>query len=475
MTRPNASPGLGSVKQGRSSGGRLGSERTGKEDAMASANGRRKRLFTSESVTEGHPDKLCDQIANAVLDAMLGQDPASRVACEVLATTGFIVVAGEITARAAVDVADVVRRTVAEVGYDRPETGFDAHTCEVNIALHRQSPDIAQGVDQSLEARASSDGAADDKLLSLGAGDQGLMFGYATDETQELMPFPILLAHRLARQLAMVRKEGKLPWLRPDGKTQVTVEYDGSRKDSAYGGKPVRVVSAQHSPDVSRSALEVGIRELVIRPVIPERYLDGETRFLTNPTGRFVLGGPQTDTGLTGRKIIVDCHGGMDRHGGAFSGKDPTKVNRSGAYAARYVAKNIVAAGLAKRCEVQFAYAIGVARPVSVRVETFGTGAVPNDRIADLVERFFDLRPGAVIRHLDLWRPMYRPLAAYGHFGRVDVEAARERTDRASLLRVAVFGRGANSVSHCSPRPVTHIRGWRCRNVRPGFVGIRTN
>ena len=391
---------------------------------------RRKSLFTSESVTEGHPDKVCDQISDAVLDAVLAQDPYGRVACEALATTGMIMVAGEISTSARFDVQDIVRDTLRRIGYDSPESGFDGNTCAVLVALDRQAPDIAQGVDRALEARGTDGG---DEAESLGAGDQGLMFGFATDETPELMPLSITLAHRLARRLAEVRKTGLLPYLRPDGKTQVTVEYDGQ-------GRPARleavVVSAQHAPDVPAHRLEADIREHVVAAVVPDGLLDADTRILVNPTGRFVLGGPQADTGLTGRKIIVDTYGGMGRHGGgALSGKDPTKVDRSGAYAARYVAKNVVAAGLASRCEVQVAYAIGVARPVSVRVDTFGTGVIPDDALAALVERLFDFRPGAVIRRFDLRRPIYLPVAAYGHFGRPDLDLPWERQDLAAELR----------------------------------------
>lgn len=395
-----------------------------------------KRLFTSESVTEGHPDKVCDQISDGILDAVLEQDPYGRVACEALATTGLVVISGEISSSAVVDISELVRRIICEIGYDNADAGFDGHTCGVMVSLDKQSPDIAQGVDRSLEVRTSQEdpsSAGDQEAQSLGAGDQGIMFGYAVRETPELMPLPIALAHRLAWRLAQVRKDGTLPFLRPDGKTQVTVEYDEH-------GRPSRldtiVVSTQHSPDVTNKDLEEAIREHVVRPVLPPGLWTDQTRLLVNPTGRFVLGGPRTDTGLTGRKIIVDTYGGMGRHGGgAFSGKDPTKVDRSAAYAARFVAKNVVAAGLADRCEVQLAYAIGVANPVSVRVETFGTGVIPDDEIAALVLRHFDLRPGAIIQQLDLRRPIYRPIAAYGHFGRSDLDLPWERTDKALQLR----------------------------------------
>ncbi|HEX6989874.1 MAG TPA: methionine adenosyltransferase [Bacillota bacterium] len=394
---------------------------------------RRKNLFTSESVTEGHPDKICDQISDAVLDAVLAEDPAGRVACEALATTGLVIVSGEMSTSARPDVPDIVRDTLRRIGYDSPEAGFDAGTCAVLVTLDRQSPDIAQGVDRALEVRAGGNGAGGDEVELLGAGDQGLMFGYASDETPELMPLPIVLAHRLAMRLAEVRKTGVLPYLRPDGKTQVTVEYDGQ-------GRPARleavVVSAQHAADVPAARLEADLREHVIDAVVPDGLMDRETLVLVNPTGRFVLGGPQADTGLTGRKIIVDTYGGMGRHGGgALSGKDPTKVDRSGAYAARYVAKNVVAAGLATRCEVQVAYAIGVARPVSVRVDTFGTGVVPDDTLAAWIERLFDFRPGAIIRHFDLRRPIYRPVATYGHFGRPELDLPWERQDLSARLR----------------------------------------
>lgn len=397
---------------------------------VAAARGRR-YLFTSESVTEGHPDKICDQISDAVLDAMLAQDPYSRVACETAVTTGLVLVIGEITTKATVDIPKLVRNTIREIGYDRAKYGFDADTCGVLVALDEQSPDIAMGVDKALEARTGEMG--DDAIEAIGAGDQGIMFGYAVDETPELMPLPISLAHKLARQLAYVRKNKILDYLRPDGKSQVTVEYED--------GKPMRVdtvlISTQHREGIDGEQLRHDIVEHVIRPVIPEQWLDN-TRFLVNPTGKFVIGGPQGDSGLTGRKIIVDTYGGAARHGGgAFSGKDPTKVDRSAAYAARWVAKNVVAAGLASRCELQLAYAIGVARPVSIMVDTYGTNRVPEETIVALIQEHFDLRPGAIIRDLDLRRPIYRQVAAYGHFGRDDLDLPWERTDKAEALRKA--------------------------------------
>ncbi|HEY8495801.1 MAG TPA: methionine adenosyltransferase [Limnochordales bacterium] len=397
---------------------------------VAAARGRR-YLFTSESVTEGHPDKICDQISDAILDAMLAQDPYSRVACETAVTTGLVLVIGEITTKAHVDIPKLVRNTIREIGYDRAKYGFDADTCGVLVALDEQSPDIAMGVDKALEARMGE--MSDDEIEAIGAGDQGIMFGYAVDETPELMPMPISLAHKLARRLAYVRKQKILDYLRPDGKSQVTVEYEN--------GKPVRVdtvlISTQHRDGIDAERLRHDIIEHVIRPVIPEEWLEN-TRFLVNPTGKFVIGGPQGDSGLTGRKIIVDTYGGAARHGGgAFSGKDPTKVDRSAAYAARWVAKNVVAAGLATRCELQLAYAIGVARPVSIMVETFGTNRVPEETIVKLIQEHFDLRPGAIIRDLDLRRPIYRQVAAYGHFGRDDLDLPWERTDRAAALRAA--------------------------------------
>ena len=387
-----------------------------------------KKLFTSESVTEGHPDKMCDKISDAILDALLREDPMSRVACETFATTGIVMVMGEITTKAYVDIPGIVRRTVAEIGYDRAKYGFDAHTCAVLNSIHEQSSDIALGVDRCAEAKSGEMTDA----LDTGAGDQGLMFGYACDETPEKMPLPISLAHKLAMRLTEVRKNGTLPYLRPDGKTQVTVEYDDDR--------PVRVdtvvVSSQHGDEVETSRIREDIIREVIRPVIPTDLLDGNTKIYVNPTGRFVIGGPMGDTGLTGRKIIVDTYGGYARHGGgAFSGKDPTKVDRSACYAARYIAKNVVAAGLARRCEVQLAYAIGVARPVSVRVDTFGTATVPEEKIAAAVEELVDLRPAAIIERFDLRRPIYAPLAAYGHMGREDLGAPWEKTDLVDALR----------------------------------------
>ena len=373
-----------------------------------------KKLFTSESVTEGHPDKICDKISDAILDEMLRQDPMSRVACETFATTGIITVMGEVTTEAYVDIQDVVRRTVEEIGYDRAKYGFDCHTCAVMTSIHEQSPDIALGVDRCAEAKEGT--MTDD--LDTGAGDQGLMFGYACDETPELMPLPISLAHKLARRLTDVRKNGTLPYLRPDGKTQVTVEYDDDR--------PVRidtvVVSSQHSAETELAEIREDIIREVINPVIPADMMDAETKIYVNPTGRFVIGGPAGDTGLTGRKIIVDTYGGYARHGGgAFSGKDPTKVDRSASYAARYLAKNVVKAGLARRCEVQIAYAIGVAKPVSVMVDTEGTGVVSDEKLGQALTELVDLRPAAIIRRFDLRRPIYTPLAAYGHMGREDL------------------------------------------------------
>ena len=388
-----------------------------------------KRLFTSESVTEGHPDKIADQISDAVLDQIIAQDPNARVACETLVTTGLVFVAGEITTNCYVDIPKLVRETIRGIGYTRAKYGFDCDTCSVITSIDEQSPDIAMGVDKALESR---EGVTDGEIDAIGAGDQGMMFGFATDETPELMPMPIALAHRLARRLAQARKSRELPYLRPDGKVQVTIEYDNL--------KPVRldtvVVSTQHHPRVTLDNIRADIIEKVIKPVVPSEYIDDSTRFFINPTGRFVIGGPQGDTGLTGRKIIVDTYGGMARHGGgAFSGKDPTKVDRSASYAARYVAKNIVAAGLASRCEVQLAYAIGVAQPVSVMVETFGTGKVKEDVLVDLVRKHFDLRPAGIIKTLDLRRPIYLGTASYGHFGRTDLDLPWEKTDKADLLK----------------------------------------
>src|SRR5579885_2085627 len=389
-------------------------------------------LFTSESISEGHPDKLCDQLSDAILDALLQQDPASRCAAECFATTGTILIGGEITTQAHVDYQQLARAVIREVGYTRAEYGLDAATCGVLVALKEQSPDIAQGVERALEARLGE--APEDPALAVGAGDQGMMIGFACTETPELMPLPIALAHRLCRRLAAVRKEGVLPYLRPDGKSQVTVEY-------AYG-RPRRVaavvLSAQHDPEVSWERLQRELREVVIEAVLGE-WVDERTRYYINPTGRFVIGGPQGDAGLTGRKIIVDTYGGMAGHGGgAFSGKDPTKVDRSGAYAARYVAKNVVAAGLADRCEIQVSYAIGVARPISLFVETFGTGKVSNETLVKLINEYFDLRPAGIIQSLDLRRPIYQPTAAYGHFGRADIDAPWERLDKVDALRAAV-------------------------------------
>lgn len=389
-----------------------------------------KKLFTSESVTEGHPDKICDQISDAVLDAILENDPMGRVACECSVTTGLVLVMGEISTSCYVDIPKIVRKTIEDIGYTRAKYGFDSDTCGVIIAIHEQSEDIALGVDNALETKK---GEISDALINAtGAGDQGMMFGYACDETPELMPMPISLAHKLAMKLSQIRKEGILDYIRPDGKTQVTVEYDD--------GKPVRidtvVVSTQHSPEVDYDTIERDIMEYVIKPIIPEDMLDKDTKYFINPTGRFVIGGPHGDSGLTGRKIIVDTYGGYSRHGGgAFSGKDPTKVDRSASYATRHVAKNIVAAGLASKCEVQVAYAIGVAKPVSVMVETFGTGKIADEKIAEIVSKVFDLRPAAIIRDLDLRKPIYRQLAAYGHMGRTDIDVAWERLDKVEEIK----------------------------------------
>lgn len=387
-----------------------------------------RRLFTSESVTEGHPDKVCDQISDAVLDEFLRADPNSRVACESAVTNGLVLVMGEVTADCYVDIPRVVRGVIRDIGYNRAKYGFDCDTCGIITAINEQSPDIALGVNKSLEAKQGEANGID----QIGAGDQGMIFGYATDETPELMPLPITIAHALAKRLAEVRKSKVLPYLRPDGKTQVTVEYEGHR--------PVRVdtvvVAAQHHPNLEHDFLAQEVIERVIKHVIPPQFLDEKTRYYVNPTGRFVVGGPQGDSGLTGRKIIVDTYGGMARHGGgAFSGKDPTKVDRSAAYAARYVAKNVVGAGLAAQCEIQVAYAIGVAKPVSVGVDTYGTGRIPDAEIAALIKNQFDLRPAAIIRHLDLRRPIYRQVAAYGHFGRPDLDLSWERLDRVGELK----------------------------------------
>ncbi|RIV24731.1 methionine adenosyltransferase [Alicyclobacillaceae bacterium I2511] len=390
-----------------------------------------RHLFTSESVTEGHPDKICDQISDAVLDEILRKDPNARVACETSVTTGLVLVAGEITTTCYVDIPKIVRRTLQEIGYTRAKFGFDAETCAVITSIDEQSPDIAAGVDKALEVR---NGQEDAGLDAVGAGDQGLMFGFACDETPELMPLPISLAHKLARRLSEVRHNGLLSYLRPDGKTQVTVEYDGDR--------PVRVdtivISSQHDDQVTLETITADMHKYVIEPMVPAHLLDDRTHYFINPTGRFVVGGPQGDAGLTGRKIIVDTYGGYARHGGgAFSGKDPTKVDRSAAYAARYVAKNIVAAGLARKFEVQVAYAIGVSHPVSISVDTYGTGVISDEDIVALIERFFDLRPAGIIRALDLRQPIYRQTAAYGHFGRLDLDLPWERVDKADALRAA--------------------------------------
>lgn len=390
-----------------------------------------KLLFTSESVTEGHPDKMCDQISDAILDALMEQDPMSRVACETCTTTGLVLVMGEITTNAYVDIQKIVRDTVREIGYTRGKFGFDADTCGVITAIDEQSSDIAMGVDRALEAKENK--MSEQEIEAIGAGDQGMMFGYATDETPELMPYPIALAHKLARKLTEVRKNGTLPYLRPDGKTQVTVEYDEA-------GVPRRldavVLSTQHDPDISQEQIHEDIKKHVFEAVIPRGMIDGDTKFFINPTGRFVIGGPHGDSGLTGRKIIVDTYGGMARHGGgAFSGKDCTKVDRSAAYAARYVAKNIVAAGLADKCEIQLSYAIGVAHPTSIMVDTFGTGKLSDDKLVEIIRENFDLRPAGIIRMLDLRRPLYKQTAAYGHFGRNDLDLPWEKLDKVELLK----------------------------------------
>ncbi|MFP7492144.1 methionine adenosyltransferase [Terribacillus saccharophilus] len=394
-----------------------------------------RRLFTSESVTEGHPDKICDQISDAILDEILSKDPNARVACETTVTTGLVLVAGEITTSAYVDIQSIVRNTIKEIGYTRAKYGFDADTCAVLTAIDEQSPDIAGGVDQALEAREGL--MSDEEIDAIGAGDQGLMFGYASNETPEYMPLPISLAHRLSKQLANIRKDETVDYLRPDGKTQVTVEYDEN-------DQPVRVdtivISTQHHPEVEQEQIHADLKELVIKPVVPAELLDEDTKYIINPTGRFVIGGPQGDAGLTGRKIIVDTYGGYARHGGgAFSGKDATKVDRSGAYAARYVAKNIVAAGLAEKCEVQLAYAIGVAEPVSISIDTFGTGKQSQEALVKAVRALFDLRPAGIIKMLNLRQPIYKDTAAYGHFGRTDKNFPWEQTDRAVQLKSFTF------------------------------------
>ena len=390
-----------------------------------------KRLFTSESVTEGHPDKICDQISDAILDELLKQDPMSRVACETSVTTGLVLVMGEITTKGYVDIQKTVRDTIREIGYDRAKYGFDADTCGVIVALDEQSGDIAMGVNKALEAREAD--MSDEQIEAIGAGDQGMMFGYAVNETEELMPYPISLAHKLALKLTEVRKNGTLPYLRPDGKTQVTVEYDEN-------GKPFRldavVLSTQHDEKVTQEQIHEDIKKYVFDEVLPQHMVDAETKFFVNPTGRFVIGGPHGDSGLTGRKIIVDTYGGYGRHGGgAFSGKDCTKVDRSAAYAARYVAKNIVAAGLAEKCEIQLSYAIGVASPTSVMVDTFGTGKVSDEKLVEIIRENFDLRPAGIIKMLDLRRPIYKQTAAYGHFGRTDLDLPWEKTDKADVLK----------------------------------------
>lgn len=390
-----------------------------------------KRLFTSESVTEGHPDKMCDQISDAILDALLEQDPMSRVACETATTTGLVLVMGEITTKAYVDIQKIVRDTVLEIGYTRGKYGFDADTCGVITAIDEQSTDIAMGVDKALEAKENQ--MSDEEIEAIGAGDQGMMFGYATNETDEYMPYPIALAQKLALQLTKVRKDGTLTYLRPDGKTQVTVEYDENGKPSRLDAV---VLSTQHDPDVTQEQIHADIRKYVFDPILPKEMVDENTKFFVNPTGRFVIGGPHGDSGLTGRKIIVDTYGGYGRHGGgAFSGKDCTKVDRSAAYAARYVAKNIVAAGLAEKCEIQLSYAIGVARPTSVMVDTFGTGKVSDEKLTEIIRENFDLRPAGIIKMLDLRRPIYKQTAAYGHFGRHDLDLPWEKLDKVEVLK----------------------------------------
>ena len=390
-----------------------------------------KLLFTSESVTEGHPDKVCDAVSDAILDACMAEDPMSRVACETASCTGFVLVTGEITTKAHLDIPAIVRKTVNEIGYNDARTGFDGNTCAVMVALDQQSPDIAMGVDKALEARENK--MSDEQIEAIGAGDQGMMFGYATNETEDFMPYPISLAHKLARQLTKVRKDGTLSYLRPDGKTQVSVEYDEA-------GKPVRleavVLSTQHDDDVTQEQIHEDIKKYVFDPILPKEMVDKDTKFFINPTGRFVIGGPHGDAGLTGRKIIVDTYGGMARHGGgAFSGKDCTKVDRSAAYAARYVAKNLVAAGLAEKCEIQLSYAIGVAQPTSINVDTFGTGKVSDEKLVEIIRDNFDLRPAGIIKMLDLRRPIYKQTAAYGHFGRTDVDLPWEKLDKVEDLK----------------------------------------
>ena len=391
-----------------------------------------KRLFTSESVTEGHPDKICDQISDAIVDAILAEDPMGRVAAETTVNTGYAMIMGEISTECYIDIQKIAREVICDIGYDHTEYGYDGNVCAILTAIDEQSPDIAMGVDKALEYREGQMADEADLSNETGAGDQGMMFGFACDETPELMPMPISLAHKLARKLAEVRKDGALPYLRPDGKTQVTVEYDGDRVKRV----DTIVISTQHDPDAELSQIRKDLIKYVVEPVVDAELLDDETRYFINPTGRFVIGGPHGDSGLTGRKIIVDTYGGYARHGGgAFSGKDPTKVDRSAAYAARYVAKNIVAAGLADKCEIQLAYAIGVAKPVSIFVDSFGTGKVDDDKLAELVEKNFDLRPAAIINDLQLRRPIYRKVAAYGHFGRTDIDLPWEKTDRADALR----------------------------------------
>ena len=390
-----------------------------------------KLLFTSESVTEGHPDKMCDQISDAILDALLTQDPMSRVACETATTTGLVLVMGEITTSAYVDIQKIVRDTVREIGYTRGKYGFDADTCGVITAIDEQSADIAMGVDKALEAKENT--MTDDEIEAIGAGDQGMMFGYATNETPEYMPYPISLAHKLALQLTKIRKDGTLPYLRPDGKTQVTVEYDENGKPSRLDAV---VLSTQHDPEVTQEQIHEDIKKHIFDVILPKDMVDGETKFFINPTGRFVIGGPHGDSGLTGRKIIVDTYGGYARHGGgAFSGKDCTKVDRSAAYAARYVAKNLVAAGMAEKCEIQLSYAIGVARPTSIMVDTFGTGKLSDEKITEIVRENFDLRPAGIIKMLDLRRPIYKQTAAYGHFGRNDLDLPWEKLDKVETLK----------------------------------------